>query len=204
MPATDFETCRAHYNAVAVDFVGNCSDTLGWADVSGRDEEYWSLMEEAVSICSLEDWLTLCLGMPCQGSKHVEQCMNVSEDVSHEYTLSYPVAGVPWTAGGMCRDTSLLCATAGSVEVDRCGILAVAGLLFCTLGQLALFSRAIFGKHRQGQVLLGSFFMDVIGWLLLVAAAANFGGTLRGDAECVLAVPGNHGFAMAKGTFSDM
>ncbi|KAL9139535.1 sodium-dependent phosphate transporter [Amphidinium carterae] len=202
-PTTDFAVCQAHYQSVNQYFIGNCSVSgSGFADVDGRDVEYWDMMEASTTICSVNDWLTLCLQTSCEGSKHSDQCRNVSEDVTREYTWSYPAAGVPWTAGDKCREPSLLCDSDGGVATA--GNLAVVAFVFCAIGQLAIFFRAAVGKARQQVALMGIFGILLLGWILLVASAASMGATLNGDAECVLAVPGNHGFARAKGTFGDM
>jgi len=202
MPTTNFSTCEAHYNSISEYFVGNCSNTSAWADADGREADYWGLMEDATTICSIDDWLALCLEMPCQGSKHVEQCRNVSEDATREYTFSYPVAGVAWTAGEATQEVSVLCDNEAGLQAS--GNLAVAGFIMCLVGQLTLFFRAAAGKSRQPLVLLGIFIIDVLSWLLLVASATTFAITLSGDAECLIAVPGNHGIAKAKGSFGDM
>jgi len=204
----DSASCTAHLASCASSWA-NCSvadENPAWADADGTDEMYWDMMIACTDLCSLADWETACINLGCTGSKHAEQCKNVSESAGqipasgYEYVTT--VGSVPWTEGDKCREPSVLCDN--DAAIGHCGNLALVGMLVVFFAQVLLFFRGLAGKAQDKTMLFGVIALDVVAWLLLLASWAHFLATRGADASCITAVPGDHGYVRTNAPFDDI
>jgi len=119
------------------------------------------------------------------------------------FEVSYGVAGKQaWAAGDFCRPIADLCS---DLDLSTSGNLAVAGLFFAAIGQIALLSSIFFdGKRDIKPLQMGAFAAVFLSSVLLIASYGTFSGSLSTTTSCTLIAPSGTGAIIGTGNFGDM
>jgi len=165
------------------------ADYNNFADLDEANKKYeafWNLCRDK---CSTAQWVNYCSSMGCQGSRHAEQCWNVTvvEKGLSLATVTYKSTSnlLAWsnsTDGSTCRPVSEICDN--NVMLLLVGIFAWVGAGSVVLGQVFLLIHCT----RTDKVWACScaLFFFVTSWIYMLVSWAIFAGTLGSQVTCTM------------------
>jgi len=186
--------------ACGKDILEDCQKS-GFSDSDGANSKYEKSWVGCREECLTSQWHKWCEDQQCSGSKHADQCKNVTETVQRPYTVKHMPAGNAWEAGELCRDVGFLCAGVDG-DIETAGKLSVAGLVFAGLGLACLIAHTM--RQNFQKVLLTSMGFWLLAWVLLLASWASFASIIGKDAECKVEAESRKGAVIASGKFGDI
>jgi len=179
-------------------------DAGSFSDEEGTNTKYEKSWSNCSETCTTQSWEQNCVQASCGGSKHQEQCKNVTEVITPAYTVSHKDSStLAWTAGDACRDVSELCDNDSSLLLA--GNLAWAGTACVAIAQMCLLVYQFLHKSRpMANVLYASLALFSIAWVLLLVSWIIFTAAVGGDVECIVLDVSTTGAVVATGKFGDI
>jgi hypothetical protein len=200
-PAIDEAACTTTVlNTCGKDLLTDCTKG-GFSTQDGANSVYQDSWVGCREVCSTPQWQHWCENQQCGGSKHAEQCKNVTETVQRPYDVKYMPAGNAWEKGELCRDVGFLCAGVDS-DIKAAADLSVAGLAFAACGLGCLVTHTI-RPHSQ-KILFASLASWILAVVLLLVSWAVFASTIGKDAECKVEAESGKGIVIASGKLGDI
>jgi len=162
-----------------------CSNAT-FSDTAGANSDYEGYWRECRPKCSTEKWEEHCRSLSCGGSRHIEQCTNITKAVERDYAVAYkPMNDTPalaWSQGDRCRPVSDFCNN-GAMLRTTSG-LAWAGFILTALGQLCLLIYCM--KSGMFKAFQASIAFFVLAWIILLASWAHFANGLNDKVTCTV------------------
>jgi hypothetical protein len=161
------------------------ADYIDFSDMHGINKQYESSWVMARSKCSTAQWKEHCLRLKCLGSRHEEQCTNLTK-VEEQYEVTYKTAGyepaLAWSKGETCRPVSDVCSNSGPLK--HMGNLGWASFVFIVLGQVCLIAYRV--KDKMVKLLSVGTGLFALAWVLLLSSWALMSKELGSDVTCTL------------------
>jgi hypothetical protein len=187
-------------NTCGKDLLTDCNKG-DFSTQDGANSVYQDSWVGCREVCSTPQWQQWCENQQCGGSKHAEQCKNITETVQRPYNVKYMPAGNAWEEGELCRDVGFLCAGVDD-DIRSAADLSVAGLAFATCGLGCLVTHAI--RPNFQKILFASLASWILAWILLLVSWAVFASTIGKDAECKVEAESGTGIVIASGKLGDI
>mmetsp|Transcript_60710 Transcript_60710/g.120284 ORF Transcript_60710/g.120284 Transcript_60710/m.120284 type:complete len:869 (-) Transcript_60710:319-2925(-) len=199
-----------HLQSCTADLKMKCANKSTFSTIPGANKEY----EKSYYACTRVDkksWESFCLNsvQGC-GTKHKEQCGNITKAMARQWTTDYSASGTKWKAPSAddyvhnpCIPLDSLCTDVG--KVTSAGTLGMAGTVFFSLGLVLIIGYAFFTESRDlSKVLMAAAALLMLSWMMLLASWACFASVLGQSTTCYLQGDHNEGIIAAKGAFGDI
>jgi sodium-dependent phosphate cotransporter len=181
-----------------------------YSDTPGANSDYEDSWESCKSVCSVSEWETFCMNLPCGGVHHQTQCRNITKVVEPAYHVTFvESADPPWQAGtsggeqgNRCLPVEDICDNHAEIKQSAdCGVVA---LVFVSVAVVCL-TAAGFAPKQFNLMLLGvSLGAIVLSWIMLLSSLVTFEDVLNSDATCIVQDISDTGAVMAHGKFKDI
>lgn len=185
--------------------MAGCSLVNDFSEKDGANDKYEESWTECKETCSIQAWEAHCIGMNCGGSKHTEQCKNVTEAVYRPYQVTYgPSNGaLAWAAGERCKALEDICDNSGSFS--GAGVLGVFALVFHAIALTCLMVYCYTWKKRDmSKLLIASLALFCLAWTFLFISWIIIAAISNNKATCLVEDISRTGAVWATGTFSDI
>jgi len=203
-PRIDATQCNASVlNTCGEAILDDCKNG-DFSTTAGKNALYEKSWVGCRADCLTNQWLQWCVDQQCGGSKHEEQCFNVTQAVQRQYEVIHmddSGSTNAWEAGNLCRDLGFMC-TGVEGDIETAADLSVAGLVFSMIGLATLVTYSM--KQNLTGILCTSFLSWGIAFILLFASWTVFAGTLGKEAVCKVEAESLEGAVLAKGKFGEI
>lgn len=188
---------------------GECTDP-DFSDTPGANSDYEDSWESCKGACSISEWETFCMRLPCGGLHHQIQCRNVTKAVQPAYHVTFVESEAPaWQAattggeqGDRCLPVEDICDN--HAEVKQSADCAVVALVFVSVAAFCMTVAGFVPPSYNLKLLGASLAMIVLAWIMLLSSLTSFEGILNSDASCIVQDVSDTGAVMAHGKFKDI
>jgi len=203
--SVSYDQLSCNLTCAETEDMDQCSLSAAFSTTEGANDKYEDSWKACRETCSIQTWEAHCLNMNCGGSKHMEQCKNVTEAVYRPYQITYgPSNGaLAWEAGERCKGVQDICDNSGSLK--SAGDLGVSALVFHSIALTCLMVYCYTWKKRDmSKLLIASLALFWIAWTLLFVAWIIIAVISGKKATCLVEHISKTGAVWATGTFSDI